>query len=95
MMCFRGGWNSWFDVLIHSEHVLWIIFLFQREQAFVFTCAISRANAIGSGNLVMGTGSPKFNNTSGASITLGTSGQGKAITCRSKLLSTDITYTRS
>ena len=28
-------------------------------------------------------------------VTLGTSGQGKAITCRSKLLSTDITYTRS
>ena len=28
-------------------------------------------------------------------VTLGTSGQGKAITCRSKLLSTDVTYTRS
>jgi hypothetical protein len=28
-------------------------------------------------------------------VSLGTSGQGKAITCRSKLLSTDVTYTRS
>ena len=28
-------------------------------------------------------------------VTLGTSGQGKAITCRSKLLSTDVTYMRS
>ena len=28
-------------------------------------------------------------------VTLGTSGQGKAITCRSKLLSTDVTYKRS
>ena len=28
-------------------------------------------------------------------VTLGTSGQGKAITCRSKLLSTGVTYTRS
>jgi hypothetical protein len=28
-------------------------------------------------------------------VTLGTSGQGKAITCRSKLLSTDVTYSRS
>jgi len=28
-------------------------------------------------------------------VTLGTSGQGKAITCRSKLLSTHVTYTRS
>ena len=28
-------------------------------------------------------------------VTLGSSGQGKAITCRSKLLSTDVTYTRS